>query len=122
MIRRPHLLTIAMLGIALLGWVLPAGNAATTACPVHAVTPCCAGQHAPAHPVPMDGTCAIRCAHLHDAVGLVPVPVSDSTNAPSVPLWTASASQPATLVMAAHLVTPTHAPPRRYALLCTYRC
>ena len=117
-----RLLTISVLILALLGWALPVVNAAPATCPMHATMSCCAGHHAPAHPAPIDGTCAIRCAHLHDAVGLALVPVSDSTDASSVPLRTASTLPPVTPVMAAYVVAPTHAPPRRYAQLCTYRC
>lgn len=121
---------IALVSGALLGWMAPVGQAAPCAaqetveahCPLQEAMPCCARREAPAPPAPSDSSCAIRCAQLQTAAGLAPVPVFHQADAPCVPPLMVLAAQPRSVMTAARLVRLTHAPPRRYAFLCIYRC
>lgn len=123
---------VALVSVALLGWMAPTESAAPCApqeptapatCPVHTAAPCCAGHDAPAQPSPMDPSCALRCAQLHAAIGLAPAPSPrPSDTQATISLTESTPPHHDSLIRLARLTLSTHAPPRRYALLCNYRC
>ena len=126
---RRLMIAAPLLALIFLGWSVPATHAAepwcdlqhATAASRHTDMPCC--PHPTETPATMSPQCQWRCARLHTVMGVAGIALPVLAHQRTILSTTPTSIAPRLYTtLASFIDTPAHAPPRRYALLCIYRC